>query len=208
MLQGIRERAEIRTRKSRIDEYLAEFDFSEIRTIEVDASAEEVYAATKALTGNDISGIAGKVSPINGLPEKLRDAEDQIKEAMDLPLLDILFEKAVVRLVDLPGQEIVFGIVGEFWEDGSGHWPDIESPEEYQAFDDPSFGKVAVNLMIQPGRESESVLLSSELRTSVPDASKREQFSQYWPVVSVGSGFVRQQWLKAIKRRAESSGNE
>lgn len=205
MLQGIRERAEIRTRRSVIDEYLPEFDYSEIRTVEVAASAGAVYTAAKALTGHDISGVAGSLLDSSGLPNQLQDAKTTVKAAMDQPLLEILYDKALIPLAEQPDKEIVVGVIGEFWEGGTGSWPTIESPEAYVAFDDPAYGKAAVNLLIQPGREPGNVLLSSEMRFQVQDLSKREQFGQIWPVISIGSGFVRQQWLKAIKRRAESN---
>jgi hypothetical protein len=51
-------------------------------------------------------------------------------------------------------------------------------------------------------------LLSTETRIWAPDAQTRKKFAFYWRLISLGSGWIRVLWLRAIKRRAErSAGN-
>ncbi len=208
MLQGIRERAEIRSRNSAIDEFLPDFDYSEIRTADAKADRASVYAAAKQLTGHDLGGVLGSLLRSSNVPEKLEEIEIDINEALDTPILNILYEHAVVPLAEEHNREIVFGIVAELGKDASGDWPKPESPDAFRAFDDPKFGKLAVNILLQPGREPNEVLISSELRVHISDAGRKAEFGQYWPVVSFAAGLIQQQWLRAIVKRAEQGADE
>jgi hypothetical protein len=205
MLQGIRERAELHSKRTLIDEFLPDFEYSDARTISVEATAQDVCRAAKELTGNEISPVAELLLQARGLPGRLQGEEAAVSFAGDGAFLETLYRQIFIPLGETPDQEIVFGIIGKFWEASSDDWPAIRSPQEYLAFNDPAYGKVAANLLIQPGREPGTVLLSTETRIHVPGPELRRSFGRYWTVISGGSGFIRQQWLKAIKRRAESN---
>jgi hypothetical protein len=62
---------------------------------------------------------------------------------------------------------------------------------------------VVANLYVQPS--GEETLLSTETRIWAPDPQTRKKFAFYWRLISLGSGWIRVLWLRAIKRRAERS---
>jgi len=98
--------------------------------------------------------------------------------------------------------EIVFGLVGQFWkltggEEASG----VTDAEGFLAFNRTDFAKVAANLYVQAA--DDGVLLRTETRIWAPDAQTRKKFAFYWRIISMGSGWIRMLWLRAIKRRAE-----
>ena len=73
-------------------------------------------------------------------------------------------------------------------------------------YDFTDFAKVAANLYVQPS--GEETLLSTETRVWAPDPQTRRKFAFYWRVISMGSGWIRVLWLRAVKRRAERSAEE
>lgn len=46
---------------------------------------------------------------------------------------------------------------------------------------------------------------STLTRIWAPDEKTRKKFAIYWRIISLGSGWIRIMWLKAIKRRAEKA---
>ena len=103
--------------------------------------------------------------------------------------------------------EIVFGLVGQFWKLTGGEDPSgVTNSRQFQAFDRTDFAKVAANLYVQPS--GEETLLSTETRVWAPDPQTRRKFAFYWRVISIGSGWIGVLWLRAVKRRAERSAEE
>jgi hypothetical protein len=62
---------------------------------------------------------------------------------------------------------------------------------------------MAANLLICTDAAPGSVRLSTATRVHVFDPRTRRKFGFYWRLISLGSGFIRVLWLKAVKRRAE-----
>jgi len=80
--------------------------------------------------------------------------------------------------------------------------PQITSPQEFLAFDQPEYARVAANLAVTDLGNG-TVRCSTETRIHATNPATRKKFAFYWRLISVGSGFIRVLWLQAIKRKAE-----
>lgn len=49
------------------------------------------------------------------------------------------------------------------------------------------------------------ILLTTETRVAVEDPGARRRIAVYWAVIRVGSGLIRRDVLRAVRRRAEHS---
>jgi hypothetical protein len=89
-------------------------------------------------------------------------------------------------------------LVGRPWAPGAGR----RSVEDFVAFDDPGWAKIAMELRAVPA--GDGARLETETRVFLTDPGSRRRFGAYWVVIRPFSGFVRRSWLRAAKRRAEA----
>ncbi len=190
------------TTSTLLDDFLPAHEFNEFHAVTVQAPPDRVFAAIHELRAGELSPLVNLMLSFRNLPSRLlRKAEPRL--ANDQPFLQQLLSGGFIPLGEAPDQEVVFGLVGQFWKLTGGDSPPIASPEQYLAFNDPRYAKVAANLLIRSDTESGSVRLSTETRVHVFDPRTRRKFGFYWRLISLGSGFIRVLWLKAVKRRAE-----
>ena len=133
---------------------------------------------------------------LRGLPARLAGRRSAL--ALDVAILDQFLAGGFCVLADSE-RELVLGAVGRFWKLGGG----IRriAPEQFPAFAEPGFAKVAFNLHAQP--TATGARLSTETRIQATDAAARRAFSRYWMLIRPGSAAIRRGWLRAIKRHAE-----
>jgi hypothetical protein len=88
--------------------------------------------------------------------------------------------------------EVVFGGVG-----GASGPPELADPraESFRAFDEPGYKKIVLNIKYADG------VLSTETRILTTDPDTKRQFFVYWVIIRLGSGFIRNSVLFAIRRR-------
>jgi len=100
----------------------------------------------------------------------------------------------------VPDREIVVGAVTKPWE------ADVTfrglPPEEFAAFHEPGFVKIAWTLRADPVGEASSVF-RTETRAIATDATARAKFRQYWSLVSPGVSTIRWLSLRPLKHEAE-----
>ena len=186
-----------------LDKFLPKFEFNEIHTTKVDAPPERVFTAIKELTAAELSPLIFWMMDIRSLPAKLMGKSYPGMARQSKPFLDQMIEGGFIPLAEETNSEIVFGLVGQFWKLTGGIEPDIPSPQAFLDFDDPAFAKVAANLAVTVD-ENGRTRCSTETRIDVADPRTRRKFAFYWRIISMGSGWIRVLWLKAIKRKAES----
>jgi hypothetical protein len=76
------------------------------------------------------------------------------------------------------------------------------APGEFAGFAEPGYAKAGFNFSVAPGPAGGCVL-STETRVLGTDPGARRRFRVYWTVVRPGSGLIRRDWLRAIRKRAE-----
>jgi hypothetical protein len=103
-------------------------------------------------------------------------------------------------LAEVPGREVVMGAVTKPWE------ADVVfralPPDEFAAFHEPGYVKIAWTLRADPISPVESVL-RTETRAVATDASARAKFRRYWSFLSPGIIVIRWLTLGPVKAAAE-----
>ncbi len=184
--------------RTRLDDFLPAYQFTEIHTIPINAPAERVYAAIKAVEPDEILlfrtltwmrrfGQRGSDSILNPPPHE--------------PIMDTALRTGFFLLADDRDREIVFGLMGSRHP---GEFRSKPTPEEFKALNRSGIVKIGMNFhILQTG--AGHCILTTETRTYATDAASRRMFARYWRVIYPGSATIRRMWLRAIKRRAEAS---
>jgi hypothetical protein len=178
-----------------IDRFLPKYDVVEHHETTVDAPVERAYRAVKEL---DLarSPVVLALLFARGLPHLFTGA---VKPKRRLGL-DEIVESGFVVLGEDAGRELVLGIVGKFWQLGSGVHR-IE-PGEFTGFDAPGFAKAAWNFLVSDRAGGGSTVVT-ETRVACTDDEARRKFRRYWRLVGPFSALIRRVLLRHIKRDAE-----
>jgi hypothetical protein len=91
-----------------------------------------------------------------------------------------LQREGFVELANVPGQEIVFGVVGRFWRPDSGIITGL-SAEEIIAFHIGGYAKAVWNFAIVP-ESKRTTRVTTETRVQAFGRSARWKFRAYWLV--------------------------
>ena len=103
-------------------------------------------------------------------------------------------------LAEVPGREIVVGAVTQPWmADVVFHGV---PPEEFAAFNQPDFVKIAWTLRADPVESGGSVL-RTETRVMTTNYSARRKFRKYWSLIFPGVVLIRLVLMNMAKRDAE-----
>jgi len=103
-------------------------------------------------------------------------------------------------LAEIPGREIVFGAVTQPWLAN----PVFRAlaPDEFVAFHEPGYVKIAWTLRADPLRDAHS-LVRTETRAAATDPVARAKFRRYWAFLSPGIILIRRIGLRLVKTKAE-----
>lgn len=200
MLRGIKERAE-RPTTPLLDAALPDADISIFARQVVAAPPEAVYAAIKRLDKLIAEEPVGQaLGALRTLPELIARRLGQVRPA-ETTIDPLAGGPPFVVLAEAPGAEIVFGLVGRFWERDAAIAP--VAPGDFAAFDQPGYAKTAFNLVVRPYGAGQS-LLTSETRVATTDTTARVNFGRYWRLIGPGARLIMQQLLGRIKAAAEA----
>ena len=170
---------------------MPEYDVYERHTLAVDASPEEVMRATRALRPRDVPLMTGLMT-LRGIPELV--LRRRLLLNLREPVIDQFLGHGFMLLAD-ERDEIVLGAVGRFWtSDGSFR---RVARGEFAEFAEPGYAKGAMAI------RADGTAVVTETRVHATDDEARRVFGRYWRVIKLGSGAIRLEFLRAIKRRAE-----
>jgi hypothetical protein len=103
-------------------------------------------------------------------------------------------------LAEEPGRELVMGAVTQPWV------ADVSfrgiAPEDFAAFDEPNYIKIAWTVGVAPRDEGSSVF-RTETRAVATDPVARSRFRRYWTLVSPGIRLIRWEMVRMVRREAE-----
>jgi hypothetical protein len=104
-------------------------------------------------------------------------------------------------LDEVPGREVVVGSATQPWEPNPVFLS--LSPEEFAAFNEPGYVKIAWTLRTDPVGEKRSIV-RHETRAFPTDPTARARFRLYWSLAWPGLLIIRLIALNLIKREAEA----
>jgi hypothetical protein len=170
-----------------IDEIMPRYDVNARYHINVHAPLSEAYSAARSLDMRN-SKIVRWLYRFRGLPQ-------------DDLTFDGMLKWGFVLLADKPSQELVFGLIGRFWTPT----PKIQriNANAFITFNQPGFAKAVGNMAFIVQSDG-SVRVATETRVHCLDHASRRRFLLYWLLISPFSGIIRREWLRLIKRRAET----
>jgi hypothetical protein len=103
-------------------------------------------------------------------------------------------------LADVPGREIVVGAVTQPWK-ANVVFRGLP-PDEFLAFDEPGYVKIAWTLRADP-IDAHASIFRTETRVVTTDEGARRRFRWYWARFSPGIVLIRQVLVRRLKRDAE-----
>lgn len=178
-----------------IDEFLPRYDFDEKHEINIRASAEKVYAALNSFDFND-SAVIRWLFWLRGLASGNGGASSESSNLRDMTRSNFII------LGEKPNEEIVLGLAGKFWA-LSGDLQKLKA-EEFLAFEKEGYAKAVWNFALSEAGEAETCL-KTETRVRCLGAAGHESFRFYWMFVKPFSGWIRQEMLRLVKRKAEEA---
>jgi hypothetical protein len=108
-------------------------------------------------------------------------------------------------LAETPGREVVVGAVTRPWEANVTFR--AVSPDEFAAFNEPRYVKIAWTLRADPVGDQESIF-RTETRAVATDAEARASFRMYWAAFSPGVAMIRWLSLRPLQSEAERRARE
>lgn len=165
----------VATKITHLDEAMPRWQFNEVHDIHVDADAQRVYDAIRAVRADEIAFFRALTWIRRGgrsQPENILNA------GKSKPILDVATRTSFRWLADDPPRELVVGTrIG----------PGVDA---------------AMNFLIAP--DGRGCRVTTETRVCATDAKNKRLFAGYWRVIHPGSDIIRRMWLRAVKRRAEA----
>jgi hypothetical protein len=185
--------------RTRLDEFLPVYQFSELHTTRVRATPAQVVRAVREVTADEIL-LFRTLTYVRRLgrpgPESILNAPER------MPLLEVATRTSFLRLAEEADREIVIGtLVLAPRELRPKQQP---TPADFQRLSAPGFAKAAMNFRVEQDGNGGS-LLSTETRVLATDAASCRRFAAYWRVIYPGSALIRRMWLRAIRLRAETT---
>lgn len=184
-----------------LERFIPAFEFREVHSIRVRALPSRVFQAIRAVEPGDIPGFR-TLFLLRAIPARLtgQQVPFQRREPLYLQALNSGF----VLLGEVTDQELVLGLIGQFWRLRGGITPQISGPQDFLAFSRSGFAKAAINFYVEQHGDLSEV--RTETRVHAMDIDARTRFARYWALISTGSGYTRVKWLRAIRRCAERGG--
>ena len=171
---------------ARIDEFLSDAHVESHHERTIDASAAQVFETIEGLDFRD-SWIVRTLLRLRGLPDRAFRLRD-------------LTQVGFLELARDEKRELVLGLVAQPWR-FSGNLQTL-APEEFVAFEEPGFAKVAWNFELIPSA-ADRTRLSTRTRVFCTDAQSRRRFRAYWALIGPFSGLIRRMMLRLVAQRAE-----
>ncbi len=189
-----------------LDRYLRESERGNHTSVEVAAPPSAVWAALHAVTLKDCRASMVLLAA-RSLPGRITGrgtyASASGVASTTEPLLPSMSPGRFVTLEEAPGEEVVLGVIGQFWKVGGGADLSFEDAAEFVAFEHPGYVKVALNFRVQPS--SSGTTLTTETRCHTTDPGTARRFALYWALIGWGSKLIRWEMLTVVRRRAEAN---
>jgi hypothetical protein len=180
-----------------LDQFMSHPEVDEYHSVEVAAPAALALETAK---GTDIqSALPVKaIFFLRAIPALIRG--EGFRPEGSRGLLEETLARGFGVLAEEPGVEVVIGTYCQPWHQ------DVEfrplPPEEFAAFDEPGFVKIAVSLAAEPLGPGRSRFVT-RTRVVTTDAGGRRRFRLYWSPMSAGILLIRWFFLPLVRKQAE-----
>lgn len=184
-----------------LNSFVPQYDFHEVHSIVIQASAEKILGAIMQLTPSEIP-LVGILMSIRSLPSLVLYGK-KFSPNNHKPFAEQILQSGFLLLGEEPKSELLLGLVGQFWKLRGGICREVRDAKEFNEFTRPGWAKVGWNFFID--EHEDGCVVRTETRIVCTDAASMRRFARYWFVIHPGSALIRRTILKAIKRRAEAA---
>jgi hypothetical protein len=178
-----------------LESNLPRYDFVERHQRVIPTTPTDVWHAVQTARVHGSAITRGAVA-LRMLPARL---SGRVSEPA--PLYDLSGMKSFLRLGENIEQELVLGMVGQFWRPRGGLH--VIEPEAFAKFNDPDYAKLAWGFALEP--TGGGTLLKTETRVQCLSAEGKRRFWPYWMIIRPISGLIRGQILAGISRAATTT---
>jgi hypothetical protein len=178
-----------------LDRFMPTYDIAERHHIGVAAPADTTFAAAceTDLMQSPVARAIFKAREVI-----LRGEPDDLTRPRGILAFTTSIGWGVLTLV--PGREVVVGALTRPW-DANVVFHALP-PDEFAAFNEPGYVKIAWTLRADPIGTTESIF-RTETRAVATDSTARTKFRRYWSLLSPGIITIRWVALKPVKAEAE-----
>ena len=178
-----------------LDRFMPAYEVAERHRIRVQAPAAVTFAAASDI---DLAGPPLARAIFTARERILGSRPDT--STRPRALLELVKSIGWGVLAVREGREIVMGAVTQPWLADVVFRP--LPPDEFVAFGEPGFVKIAWTLRADPAGDGRSVF-RTETRVATTDPAARGKFRRYWSFFSPGIVLIRRAMLKPLKNEAE-----
>src|SRR5439155_2992100 len=184
---------------SLLDRFIPRYEVRERHQTRVHAPASVTFVAAKQMSlqrfpiVRAILALRSIPSRLGGTPAPPADERGIVEETLSL---------GWGVLAETPDREVVMGAVTQPWKANVVFR--ALPPEEFAAFSEPGYVKIAWTLRADPAGPSTCVF-RSETRAIATDAESRARFRRYWAFLSPGIVLIRYEMLRQVRSEAERS---
>jgi hypothetical protein len=211
-----------------MDEWMPEWQFSELHSLRVRATPEQAYLAIREVTADEIL-LFRTLTWIRNPRLPGRGPENILNAPAHKPILTVATAGGFKLLVEAAPREILLGTVvlrergakpavspspapraGTENAGGPPAESDRPAPDATERGRDfiravlsqPGFAVATINFAVRDEGDGWCTV-TTETRVLATSDSARRRFAAYWRVIYPGSSLLRYTWLRAIQRRAE-----
>jgi hypothetical protein len=177
---------------SALDAVLPEYRHAEVHATVARATPEALWAALQTTTVGELR-LTRVLTRVRGLPQS----------AGRTPFLEAMTRR-FTPLVDLPPRLLVAGGAGQPWKLRGGQDVPVADVAALAAFDRPGFVLIVASFEVEAAGDGRA-RLRTETRVQPTDAGAARAFMPYWYAIRAGSGLIRRDLLRAVRRRAEAA---
>lgn len=180
--------------RTRLDETMPEYQFSERHSIRIHARPALVMQAVRDSTIGDMTSLITLLK-IRGAALRIHDTGYLLPGKR---ILDAFSASGYV----LGGAEHEIVMCGGA-NVRAKHGLEVRTLQEFADYREPGAVKIAFDFNVKDASGGWSTL-TTETRVIATDDLTRRGMGRYWRLIVPGSGLLRLQWLEGIKKRAES----
>ncbi len=183
--------------RTRLDDIMPEYQFSERHSERIRAKPEQVMQAIRQSTFGDMKSLVTLLK-IRGAALHIHDTGDFLQDKRVLDAFSAsgyLFGGSEHEIVMAGGANV-----------RAKRPLEVRTLQEFADYREQGAVKMAFDFNVEDAGGGWSII-STETRVLALDDSTRRGMGRYWRLIVPGSGLLRLQWLEGIKRRAESMPN-
>jgi hypothetical protein len=184
-----------------LDDILPTHRHRERHATQIAAAPEAVWGALHAVSAGDLR-LTRLLTTIRALPARLPGRR---MPGGGLPadrgFIEAFMERGYRELRVDPPSTLVAGAAGQPWRLRGGETADVVDLDGLRAFARPGFVLIATSFELEG--VGDRTRLSTETRVKPTDAAAARAFRPYWWAIRAGSGLIRRDVLRAVRRRAE-----